>query len=59
MSSANTATGQLLCFTKGDEVRIVWTYDDLNVFAHAVRLDGNSRALRRWWKTVSTSTSGL
>lgn len=59
MSSEIAGTGQLLCFKKGDEARIVWTYDDLNIFAHAVRFDGNSRALHRWWRAVSVSASGL
>ena len=57
MSSEAAATGQLLCFTKGDEARIVWTYNDMNIFAHAVRFDGDSRALLRWWRVVSASIS--
>jgi hypothetical protein len=49
--------GRLLCFLRGGEARVVWTYDDANLFAHAVRVDGDVPRLHRWWSDTSAAIS--
>ncbi len=44
------AEGLLLCYTTGDGDAILeWGYDDRDVFATAVRNDGDMAALLSWW----------
>jgi hypothetical protein len=47
--STPSVDGRVLCFHGGQEARIVWTYESSNLFAHAVRSDGDHRTLRDWW----------
>ena len=42
-------TGDLLCYGSRNAT-IMWTYDDENLLATAVRSDGDMRALYSWWR---------
>lgn len=42
-------TGDLLCYGSRNAT-LVWTYDDENLLATAVRSDGDMRALYSWWR---------
>ncbi|HET7327258.1 MAG TPA: hypothetical protein VFJ14_08220 [Nocardioidaceae bacterium] len=59
VGAGNPAVGKLLCFTSGEEARVVWTYDDMSLFAHAVRADGDIGRLHRWWSDVAAATHTL
>jgi hypothetical protein len=47
-SQREAHAGRVLCFERGEEARIVWTYDEIELFAHAVHR-GDALALRDWW----------
>jgi hypothetical protein len=42
-------TGDLLCYGSRNAT-MMWTYDDENILATAVRSDGDMRALYSWWR---------
>jgi hypothetical protein len=43
------AEGNLLCYGSRNAI-LMWTYDDENVLATALRSDGDMRALVTWWR---------
>lgn len=48
-SLGTTFTGQLACYVKDKAAWLIWTYEGDEVFVRAVRLNGDSAALRTWW----------
>lgn len=56
LDNSDHVVGEELCFLRSGKARIVWTYEEQNVFAHAVRDDGNADALDAWWRQVRQAT---
>lgn len=48
----STYGGRMVCYQDGGASWIVWTYENDQIVAQAVRGDGDSAALYGWWKTV-------
>jgi hypothetical protein len=44
-----TAQGRLLCYGSRNAT-LMWTYDDENLLASAIRSDGDMRTLYSWWR---------
>jgi hypothetical protein len=52
IDNSDDVVGEELCFLRNGKARVVWTYQEHNVFAHAVRDDGDVYALHDWWRQV-------
>jgi hypothetical protein len=44
------SSGLLLCSGFGGEALLMWTYEGTAILAEAVREDGDSQRLYRWWE---------
>ena len=50
------AEGNLLCYGSRNAT-LMWTYDDENLLATALRSDGDMRALMNWWRDYAVLSS--
>ena len=49
LDDAPETTGRRLCFFGDGDARLVWTYSEDNLFAHAVERNGAQGELLEWW----------